>query len=521
MRCVAQLEQITMGVVGATKLLGDGTLSDLMDLNKPSIAIDAMHIIFQLSKGHLAAFSPILNRSSESMTSCYKILEFIMAWYDRYVIQPYTRNRGKSNCVVPIFVFDGHSSGAKKKTIKKRKDRQQSAVNTLESIFKTRVGNFSKINMLDLSNHSNRCIENTLDTRRKHLESAHGFDKNLRYKDLYLRNMRDSYNPTNEIGYVKLMLGFLGVPFIEAPTEGDAQCAALSAKYQVGTITGDMDIMLLGCPTIYKLISVRKLNLEAYDLKSVLRDMSNRVEKIQELDRSIVLGSDHMFRLVDLRSVCCLMGTDYCAGIRIDQNKLSIDSILWLYYKNNQDLLKVLLDLRDNRDIRIRQMVKLNLHPSSGLRKLKPYRSGSSSNKRDSAYQITDSYISQMLEAFNQYNKEKVLDLPETVFRLDRPDAVQLTGFLSSFLNRESVDKAVRLSQEAYECFRKNHGYCAKFDFDPDKNQNVNDLSVDSCAKPRPYRLDIDLSLQPRYIEQLEQLDRSDQLDQPGPICGC
>jgi len=508
-----------MGVVGATKLLGDGVPSDLTDLNRPGIVIDAMHIIFQLSKGHLAASNAILNRSSESMTSCYKILEFIMAWYVRYVIQPYVRDKGRSNCIVPVFVFDGYSSGAKKKTIKKRKDRQQSAVNTLESIFKTRIGNFSKTNMLDLSDHSNRCIENTLDIKRKHLESAHGFDKNLRYKDLYLRNMRDSYNPTNEVSYVKLMLGLLGVPFVEAPTEGDAQCAALSAKYRIGTITGDMDVMLLGCSTIYKLSSARQLNLEAYDLESVLRDMSNRVSRILKLDTAILSDPVITFGLVDLRSVCCLMGTDYCAGIRIDQNKLSIDSILWLYYTNGQDLLKVLLDLRDHRDSRIRQMIKLGLHPSSGLRKLKLYRSSSSSNNRDSrdsdsAYRITDSYISQMLEAFNQYNKEKVLDLPETVFRLDRPDVVQLTGFLSSFLNRESIDKVVQLSQEAYECFCKNHGYCVNFD---KSISQKNDQSVDSCTKPRPYRPDIDLSLQPRYVEQL---DRSDQLDL-ARICGC
>lgn len=533
-----------MGVKGATKLLGDGKSSDLMDsieycsisdredkdnpknINNPNnrgIVIDAMHIIYQLSKGHLLGFDPIKNNRDESMTSCYKILEFICIWFEKYVIDVYDPSiKGvKKNYLVPIFIFDGYTSGAKKKTIKKRKERQKNASTKLESIKYNNNKdsdadtNKDTDNFVDMLEHKNTCIEKTV-TRIKKLDSYNG----KYYKNQLTKNIRDSYNPSNEISYIKLIFKWMGIPYIDAPNEADSQCAAIGVKYGIGTITGDIDVMLLGCSNIYKCVNHHNLQFDSFSLVEILEYMRLKSVDVMKLDPSFDTSASNIsFNLVDLRSVCCMMGTDYCPGVKITQEKLSIESILWLYYKNNKNILDVMIKLRDERENIILELKNLGLivQNTKIITDKKKSNKFSKQKKRNyiDHHKITNTYITQMLEAFNQYNREYVLDVSDTIFKLNKPDILQLTGFLSTFLNKESVSKIVEITQKAYECYvrssesldlvsvdkehvEKEHVELVNRDEIPKDSVPENIIHRDISGKIKVF----DLNIQPRFIDR-------------------
>jgi hypothetical protein len=101
---------------------------------------------------------------------------------------------------------------------------------------------------------------------------------------------------TQQILEVQEMLRLFGLPFVTAPMEAEAQCAALEQDgHTVGTITDDSDIFLFGGRTVYRRMCSSKKGAEVY--------RAGDIEKQLLLDRS---------RLIRL---AYLLGCDYTAGI--------------------------------------------------------------------------------------------------------------------------------------------------------------------------------------------------------------
>ncbi len=88
----------------------------------------------------------------------------------------------------------------------------------------------------------------------------------------------------------KELLALMGIPFIDAPSEAEAQCAALAKSGLVDAVyTEDMDALAFGCPVLIR--NLVKAPVE-YDTKTILKALN--------LDQKL---------FVDL---CILMGCDYC-----------------------------------------------------------------------------------------------------------------------------------------------------------------------------------------------------------------
>ena len=94
---------------------------------------------------------------------------------------------------------------------------------------------------------------------------------------------------------IKYLLSLLGLPFVQAPGEAEAQCAAFDIAGRTnGVVTDDWDVVLFGC-------------------KTMLKEFSNKC-RVSEIDVDGLLGELEMTReqLIDLASI---LGNDYCPGI--------------------------------------------------------------------------------------------------------------------------------------------------------------------------------------------------------------
>ncbi|RKO96486.1 PIN domain-like protein, partial [Caulochytrium protostelioides] len=99
---------------------------------------------------------------------------------------------------------------------------------------------------------------------------------------------------------VQQLLTLMGIPFVVAPAEAEAQCAALAAAGKVyGAASEDMDTLTFGTPTLLRHMTYSE----------------NRKKPINEVSYEQVLEGLEMTKetFVDL---CILLGCDYCESIR-------------------------------------------------------------------------------------------------------------------------------------------------------------------------------------------------------------
>jgi len=141
----------------------------------------------------------------------------------------------------------------------------------------------------DLKN--NTIVERKLQKEKAHikLRNAKSNDEKKKLeKRVFSLNMK-------RIDEIKQLLTMLGIQYIIAPEEAEAQCAALNiAGVTDAVVTEDWDALLFGC-------------------KTMLKNFSNK-SLVTEIDGELLLKNLNMNReqLIDLGLI---LGTDYCHGI--------------------------------------------------------------------------------------------------------------------------------------------------------------------------------------------------------------
>ncbi|KAH0476025.1 MAG: uncharacterized protein KVP18_004997 [Porospora cf. gigantea A] len=112
------------------------------------------------------------------------------------------------------------------------------------------------------------------------------------------QHLMQSETPTPEIyEEVRDLLRVMGMPFIDAPGEAEAQCAYLTATGQChAIISDDSDALLFGGKEVFKNFFENTRSVEAHSLNAVQR----------------TLGLD----LDQLRMLAMLLGCDYTTGVR-------------------------------------------------------------------------------------------------------------------------------------------------------------------------------------------------------------
>lgn len=155
------------------------------------------------------------------------------------------------NGIKPVYVFDGKPPELKLRELKKRQERR---------------------------NRAQHGLVNTTDT-----VEIDRFNRRLVKVD------------SNHVDEVKMLLSLMGVPFIQAPGEAEAQCAALVKSGQVfATATEDMDALAFGSNILLRHLTFsesRKIPVQEIHLNKVLEGLN--LQQKEFVDLCILLGCDY------------------------------------------------------------------------------------------------------------------------------------------------------------------------------------------------------------------------------------
>eukprot|EP00241_Pyramimonas_parkeae_P019019 CAMPEP_0114292640 /NCGR_PEP_ID=MMETSP0059-20121206/9172_1 /TAXON_ID=36894 /ORGANISM="Pyramimonas parkeae, Strain CCMP726" /LENGTH=386 /DNA_ID=CAMNT_0001414307 /DNA_START=15 /DNA_END=1175 /DNA_ORIENTATION=- len=240
-----------MGIHGLSKLLSDNAPGCVREQKFESyfgrkVAVDAsMHIYsFLMVIGRLGE-STLTNEAGETTSHLQGLF--------------YRTTRMLEAGMKPVFVFDGKPPELKSKELAKRKEGRDKADVDLVAAKET------------------------------------GDDEALEKASKKLVKVTRQHNDE-----CKRLLKLMGVPVIEAPSEAEAQCAALCQAGLVHTVcTEDMDVLTFGTAR-----SVRNLMTPASQKKTIMEfELAKALEGLELT----------MDQFIDL---CILLGCDYCQTIK-------------------------------------------------------------------------------------------------------------------------------------------------------------------------------------------------------------
>lgn len=205
------------------------------------IAIDAYIILYQFLYAPKMS-NPYYNRNSDDILN-----RLIMGFFSRIIYMV-------KNGIQPVFVFDGKPPALKRKELDRRKSKRV------------------KI--------------------QQNLDKQAGRNENKRRR---LLTVTEKYRE----GVITL-LRYMGIPYINAPSEAEAQCAALAIANKIdGVATEDMDALPFGTPILYRNMTYSKQRqqyIEEYNLNQILTGLN--------------------LTLNEFIDMCILMGCDYCTNIK-------------------------------------------------------------------------------------------------------------------------------------------------------------------------------------------------------------
>ncbi|CAG9764399.1 unnamed protein product [Ceutorhynchus assimilis] len=261
-----------MGILHLTKLLADVAPQCIKETELKTyfgrkIAIDASMSLYQFLIAVRSEGAQLTNADGE--TTSHLVGTF------------YRTIRLLENGIKPVYVFDGKppemKGGELNKRMEKRAEAQKALDKAMEAGDQAEVDKFNKRLVKVTREHANECKE---------------------------------------------LLKLMGVPYIEAPCEAEAQCAAMVKAGKIfATATEDMDALTFGSNVLLRHLTfseARKMPIQEIHLDVVLREMQLSQKEFIDL--------------------CILMGCDYTDSIKGIGPKKSIDLIR--QHKCIEDILK-------------------------------------------------------------------------------------------------------------------------------------------------------------------------------------
>ncbi len=213
------------------------------ELSGTVMAVDAMNSLYQFLASIRQPDGTPLTDSKGAVTSHLSGLLYRTTNLLRFGIKP-------------VYVFDGEPPELKKKTIQARRDAKEEA--------------------------------------QKKWEQA---KSEGRTEDAMKYGKRTSKLTRDMVGEAKKLLSYMGVPWVQAPSEGEAQCAHMALRNDAWAVAStDYDGLLFGSPRL-----IRGLT------------MSGKME-LTQIDLNEVLGGLGLTR-EQLIDVAILVGTDFCPGV--------------------------------------------------------------------------------------------------------------------------------------------------------------------------------------------------------------
>ncbi|KAG8311359.1 flap endonuclease 1 [Homalodisca vitripennis] len=234
-----------MGILGLAKLIADVSPNAVKETDLKSyfgrkVAIDASMCLYQF-------LTAVRSEGAQLTSSDGETTSHLMGTF-------YSNIRLLENGIKPIYVFDGKPPTLKSGELEKRAERREEAKKQLEQ------------------------AESTGD-----LEAMDKFNRRL---------VKVGKQHVQEC---KELLKLMGIPYLEAPGEAEAQCAALVKAGKVyATATEDMDALTFGSSVLLRHITfsaARKIPIQEFHLDKVLVGLELNQEEF--IDLSILLGCDY------------------------------------------------------------------------------------------------------------------------------------------------------------------------------------------------------------------------------------
>lgn len=239
-----------MGIHGMMKLIGDYAPSAMKDNEIKSyfgrkVAVDASMSLYQFLIAVRADGSQLTSSDGETTSH-------LMGFFYRTI-------RMLEHGIKPVYVFDGKPPEMKSGELTKRAEKRAEAEKGLEKA-----------------------------QEQGDVESVEKFQKRL---------VKVTSKHTEEC---KRLLTLMGVPYVDAPCEAEAQCAAMVKAGKVfGTATEDMDSLTFGSNILLR-------HLTASEAKKLpIREIN--------LDRLLAELGINQKEFIDL---CILLGCDYCDSVK-------------------------------------------------------------------------------------------------------------------------------------------------------------------------------------------------------------
>lgn len=240
-----------MGIKGLFKVISDNApaavrITDYKILTGRKVAIDASMSLYQFL---------IAVRQTDGVTLAGEDGESTSHLIGMF----YRTIKIVENGMKPVYVFDGKPPDMKSDELKKRSDAKEAA-----------------------------------EKKKKEAEEAGNKEELARYER---RTVHVSKAQNEE---AKRLLRLMGIPVIDAPTEAEAQCAALARSGKVyAAASEDLDTLTFNSPILLR-------HLTAGDQKK------NPITEI-DLTRALEGLDMNMDTFIDL---CILLGCDYCESIK-------------------------------------------------------------------------------------------------------------------------------------------------------------------------------------------------------------
>lgn len=261
-----------MGIHNLAKLIADQVPAAIKEGEMANyfgrkIAIDASMSIYQFLIAVRQHGENLTNDSGETTSH-------LMGMFYRTI-------RMIENGIKPVYVFDGKAPQMKSKELEKRSEKRTEAETEM-----------SKAAEAGDDQAYDKFVRRTVKVTKEHNDDC------------------------------KRLLKLMGVPFVEAPTEAEAQCAALVKQGKVyGVGTEDMDALTFGADVLIRHLTfseARKMPIREYSLSKVLEGLGISFEAFTDL--------------------CILLGCDYCESIKGIGQKRALDLIK--QHRNIETILK-------------------------------------------------------------------------------------------------------------------------------------------------------------------------------------
>lgn len=244
-------------------------------LEKKRVAIDASLWMYQGKCAILGHTGSILNSKGTDVSLIIAILNRVI-----YLL--------KCN-IKPVFVFDGKPPALKNETVNIRKENKKKAKKKLDN------------NEYENETEKNKLTQKTCNLTR------------------------------TDIQLFQKLLDYLGIPYINSPSEADSQCAYL---YQIGLvdyiISEDSDIIVFGGDKIIKEFKASTTTVEIFDITNLYKN--TKITPTTLIDIALILGCDYFSGLKGVgikRIIKQLMNNEELLLSKDNQMKEIVN-----YYKN-------------------------------------------------------------------------------------------------------------------------------------------------------------------------------------------